>query len=231
MIPEPVLEDHGGLTIVRDDYLPGGSKRRALPGLLDAASEWVYAGPVYGHAQLALALACRDEDRRATIFVAKRKQLHPLTARAAAAGAQIIQVPAGRMNVVEARARAYCREHGATLAPFGLAIPGFESRLADIARSLPITPHAVWVAAGSGTFARALARAWPEATIHAVPVGRGPKLPDGTVCHRPPEPFEKPAGYPPPIDSAPHYDAKVWRFISYWSKPGHLWWNVAGARA
>jgi len=43
-LPEPVLERHGDVTVVRDDLLPGGTKRRFLYRYLQTqpdVREWV----------------------------------------------------------------------------------------------------------------------------------------------------------------------------------------------
>ena len=44
----PVIQEVNGFLIVRDDLIPGGTKARILPSLLQgAASEYVYASPAY----------------------------------------------------------------------------------------------------------------------------------------------------------------------------------------
>ena len=81
-LPDLVLEEREGFIIVRDDLLPGGTKRRVAGVLLKGAEEFVYASPAYGYAQIALAYACKDADKRATIFTAKRKVLAPRSLQA-----------------------------------------------------------------------------------------------------------------------------------------------------
>ena len=66
--------------------------------------EVVYASPAEGGAQTALATVASQLGKRATIFVAKRKQPHPRTLMATRLGAQIMQVSPGYLNVVQARA-------------------------------------------------------------------------------------------------------------------------------
>ena len=66
-LPEIVIEKHENIWVVRDDLLPGGTKRRFLYRYLQSQShvrEWVYASPRVGYAQVALAYACRSEERR-----------------------------------------------------------------------------------------------------------------------------------------------------------------------
>jgi hypothetical protein len=226
VIPAPVIEEVGRILVVRDDLVAGGSKRRVIDQILGAGGEFVYASPVYGYAQIALAHACAAAGHRATIFTAARAQLHPRTLEARKAGAKVVQVPVGYMSNVRAKARAYCELSGATLLPFGLDLPAFVSGLAAAARAIPVKPREVWAAAGSGTLIRALQLAWPRAAFHAVRVGAVPDV-GRAELHVAPERFEQDARQPPPFPSCSNYDAKVWRFIVEKASPGALFWNVA----
>jgi hypothetical protein len=226
VIAPPVLETHEGFVVVRDDLVPGGTKRRIIPRLLGAAGEYVYAGPAYGYAQIALAHACREAGKRATVFVAKRGELHPRTREANHAGARVVQVPHGYLSNVRAKAKAYAAAHGAELLPFGLDVPAFHEGLAELARSIGHHPREVWVAAGSGALCRALRVAWPEASFHAVRVGAALTL-EGVTVHEAPEAFERDARVRPPFPSCSNYDAKVWQFMRVHAAPGALFWNVA----
>src|SRR6185295_15323322 len=99
ILPAPVIVEHEGFQVVRDDLLPGGTKRRALHVLFDEHTEYVYAGPVYGYAQVALAYAAADACKKATIFCAERKTWHARTLEAARNSALIHEVPNGYLNV------------------------------------------------------------------------------------------------------------------------------------
>lgn len=226
-LPAPVIETVEGFLVVRDDLLPGGTKRRVLEPLVASApaAEFVYAPPAYGYAQIALAYSCSAAGKQATVFVAKRKALHARTAEAKAAGARVVEVPHGYLTNVQAKAREYARETGAALLPFGLDTPEFIEALAGLARSLPVIPPEVWTVAGSGVLTRALQRAWPEAAFHAVRIGHAPDAGRATLW-RAPEKFEEAARTRPPFPSCDNYDAKAWRFIHQWARPGALFWNV-----
>ena len=140
--------------------------------LFDGVSEIVYASPAEGGAQTALATVASQLGKRATIFVAQRAQLHPRTLMAKRLGAQIVLVSPGYLNVVQARTREYCQEHGARLAPFGFDVPEAIEAIAAAARSIGEEPDEVWCAGGSGVLARGLAQAWPNASRHVVQIGR-----------------------------------------------------------
>jgi hypothetical protein len=227
-LPDPVLEEHGGITVVRDDLLPGGTKRRAIASILDADHhEYIYPSPVFGFAQVAIAYAAQDHGVRATIFCARRGSWAPLTRRAAAAGATIHEVDPGYLNVVRARARKYCAEDpGRLLLPFGLNDPRVIEALAEVARGLPVQPREVWSVAGSGVLTRALQMAWPKARFVAVRIGSEPDAGRAEVIEAP-ERYEQDALEPPPFPSCANYDAKAWRFIRAAASPGALFWNVA----
>ncbi len=225
-LPDPIILEHEGFQVVRDDLLPGGTKRRAIPVFFDEHYEYVYASPVYGYAQVALAYACRDYGYRATIFCAKRKTYAPLTKHALEIGATIIEVPYGYLNVVQARAREHCRSTGAKLLPFGLDDPMFIQVLADVAATLSVTPKEVWSVVGSGVLTRALQMAWPTATFYGVRIGAYSDAGLATVMLAS-EAYEKPAQYAPPFPSCLNYDAKAWVFMKKHASPNALFWNVA----
>jgi threonine dehydratase len=226
-IAAPVLEECAGFLVVRDDLVPGGTKARILPRLLQgAAEEYVYASPAYGYAQVALAHSAAAMGKRGTVFTAKRSEPHARTWEAKKAGAKIVMVPHGYLSNVQAKARAYCQLTGAVLLPFGLDTPEFLEGFAEVARSLPVTPSEVWCAAGSGVLCRGLQMAWPDARVNAVQVGCDPQAGAAKV-YKAPEKFEQDGKEPPPFPSCSNYDAKVWRFMRRYASPGALFWNVA----
>lgn len=226
-LPPPVVERVGRFWVVRDDYLPGGSKMRYMLPLVATMqeSEIVYASPAVGYAQIALAHVCAILGKRAVIFVAKRKTPHPRTLQAKAAGAKVYQVPHGYLNVVQARAKKYAQDTGAKVIPWGVDMPEALAHFAEAARSMDINPKEVWACSGSGALIRGLQQAWPDASFHAVQVGAAPKVGRATL-YKAPEKYEQPAKYPPPYPSCDNYDAKVWQFAKHKASEGALIWNV-----
>ena len=150
---------------MRDDLVLGGTKARCIGALFGARAEYVYASPAYGYAQVALGYAARAAGKRATVFVAKRRERHARTREAEAAGARIVEVPFGYLSVVKAEARRYCAVSGAALLPWGLDSPAMIDALASVARSVSEQPDEVWSVAGSGVLSRALQLAWPRALL------------------------------------------------------------------
>ena len=228
-LPEPVVAEYGGVRIVRDDLLPGGTKVRALAPLMAKVwpeEEFVFGGPAQGYAQLALAHSAARCGKRATFFCAERATLHPLTKQAQAAGAEFHFVPAGRLSAVQKRARDYAEEAGARFLPLGFDVPEFSAAMLEAARAVErIQPEQVWCVAGTGCLSRCLQELWPNAEHHAVQIGFEPKVGRATH-HKAPESFAQPARHPPPFPSCVNYDAKAWAFICEGARPGALFWNV-----
>lgn len=228
----PLTEVHDGILVVRDDLFPGGTKARFIPQLFDGADEVVYASPAQGGAQFALAHVAHQLGKRATLFVANRAKPHARQYEAKALGAKIVLVDPGYLTVVQARAKAYCDETGARLAPFGMDLPEAIDVIAAAAKSLRIKPAEVWCSAGSGTLCRSLIKAWPDARHVAVAVGRDipPEDVGGAQVIRYPKPFEAHAKTTPPFPSDWHYDAKAFEIAQAKRARSGLivFWNVTG---
>lgn len=176
--------------VVRDDYLIGGTKQRGLAALLHAqphtVHEFIYAGPVFGFAQVALAHVAQLVGKQATLVVARQDdgKLKPLTARARGMGARLIEIPRpNSLKHVEAAAQEYYagRPAGsAMLLPFGLHCETFISALETSLRAaLPAellrpeaAPKRLWLVCGSATLLATLARIWPQTHFLAVQVGK-----------------------------------------------------------
>lgn len=227
----PEIEYIDGVTVVRDDLTPGGSKTRVFLAMMQAsaAEEFVYAGPAFGAAQEALAIAAYRTGKQATLFVAKRRTRHPRTEAAHSYGARIVEVAPGYLNVVRSRATAYAEARGAVMVPFGAAVP--EAREIGVAATrLRLAPRTVWCAGGSGTLAMALRGVWPYAQLNVVEVGRALDLPENDLLrvHRAPYRYEQRCKTTPPFNADPHYEAKAWEAMhTAGDLDGALFWNVA----
>jgi hypothetical protein len=227
-LPPPRVDHVGRMFVVRDDLLPGGTKRRFLTPLMQRwpEQEFVFGGPAYGYAQLALAWSARDVGKRATFFIAARSKPHPLSAQAAAVGCRFRPCRPGYLTVVQARAKTYAAETGARFLPLGFDLPEVLAEAAAQMAAVSMDPPEVWCAAGSGLLSRALQQAFPNAVHHAVRIGMPPHCGRARMWVAP-ERFDAPATRPPPFPSTPNYDAKVWQFAERHALPGALIWNVA----
>lgn len=248
--PVPVLVPFGDRTVVvRDDFLPGGTKVRALDYLIghdpDHATiqEWVYGeAPAHGYAQVALPLVCGKYGKRAVLFMAQRRQetWHACQKQGMAAGGIYHWVPNGMLSVTRKRARDYAAESPATRKqiPLGGDVPSAVASLVRVMQAvslrLPQPPTDVWSVISSGTLSRSLQLAFPEATVHGVVVGHHPTPEQAgrATLYASRYAFAQHvhAQDAPPYPSVPEYDAKLWPVYRDW-RVGHpdavvLIWNV-----
>ncbi len=232
MIAPPVVQKIDDVWVVRDDLISGGTKRCFADRLIKDHQEVVYASPVYGGAQIAIAHAAAANGVRSTIFCAKRNQLHPRTLEAYRAGAKIVQVPYGYLSNVKAKAKSYCQKTGAHLLPFGLecnvAISAIADRATQAQSQIPDQITQVWCVAGSGVLCRGLQKGLKADSFHVVQIGRKLKSADvkNAKVYVYPLDFSKDAKFSPPFPSCSNYDAKAWQFIKKAAKGNVLFWNV-----
>lgn len=229
---KPKIERHGRLWVVRDDLLPGGSKQRYLPALMEGAREVVYAGPAWGGAAVGIAYTARELGIRATLFYAARASLAPRQRLAQAQGARLELIRPGYLSVVRARAREYCQRTGARHLEWGL--PEVERLVSESFAGLewPAVPE-VWVSAGSGTFLRGLKRVFAPVPVIGVQVGHELTATERAGCRiiKHPLAFEQRTTASVPFPSCRHYDAKAWELACRLAKPGALFWNVMADHA
>lgn len=231
---EPVIKEHEGVLVVRDDYIRGGSKRRFADQMIRGHREVVYASPVYGGAQIALAHAGAEIGVKVTIFCAKRNTPHARTMEAKQAGATIIQVPYGYLSNVISKAKKYCEKTGAHLLPFGFESPQAIEAIAKTARTIqnqfPDIDQ-VWCVGGSGVLGRALQVGFNLVdSFNVVQVGKelNPEKLGKAKIYVHPYTFDKDAKIKPPFPSCSNYDAKAWEFIKKYQRGKALFWNVMG---
>jgi|SRR6185312_9059228 len=219
--PDPVVEQHEGISVVREDLLVGGTKRRFVDDYVKhfaakGAREFVYATTVYGGAQIALAHACRAVGVQATVFGAERKVLHARSQEAVDAGAKFISVPMGFLTNVQAKARAYCQTTGAHLMPFGFDSPAALAAIANAATRVRQNCGRFDVAVcavGSGVLIRALQQAQLARSYVGVLVGRDHASADNAelIRHKLQFGSDAPRAERPPFPSCSNYDAKAWK--------------------
>lgn len=228
-VSAPVVDLVDGVHVVRDDLVRGGTKMPVLVECMrdrwPAAHRFVFPASSEGVGQIALALAANELRRHAIIFVAERRELTRHTRTAMAVGAEIVTVPNGRYNVVQARARECARERSGMYLPPGFAHPDFLDGVARRALSTGLDPRVVVVTVSSGALCRGLMQAWPRARFVAVKIGMRPDVPGAEIVEVP-ERYSDPAQQPPPFPSARSQDAKAWRFVPR-HESGVVFWNIA----
>jgi len=232
-LPPPIVEEHEGFLIVRDDLIGGGSKIRFADYLIRSQpeiKEWVYgSSPATGYAQISLARLCTKYDKKAVIFMADRavEKRHPYQLQAIQEGAIMNWVPNGMLSVTEKRARDYVSDNPTSrrLLPIGFDDPTVIASIIRVAQSMDVSPSEVWTVGSSGTLTRGLQLAWPDAEFHCVRVGHTGTYGRAKI-YKSSYAFNKPTKVLPPFPSAPTYDAKAWEFMLEHASPGALFWNV-----
>ena len=231
--PDPVVEEHKGFLIVRDDLLGGGSKVRFADYLITSnpeVEEWVYgSSPATGYAQISLSCLCRKYGKKSVIFMADRsvEKRHPYQLQAIDEGAIMHWIPNGMLSVTEKRARDYVSDSPTSrrLLPIGFDHPSVLASVVRVAQSMDVKPSEVWTVGSSGTLTRGLQRAWPDAEFHCVRVGHSGEYGRAKI-YKSTYAFNKATKVLPPFPSAPTYDAKAWEFMLEHASPGALFWNV-----
>lgn len=247
-------ENQTGIYVLRDDLLPGGTKSILIDSLVnvcDNVNEIVYASPCYGGFQIALSIFCKNNNKKATIFCAKRKVRHPNTEICVQNDANVVEVPYGYLSVVEKHAREYvrAREPGVVLKiAFGANSPESINIIASRAKRVIETfyttygtpPHEIWCAVGSGTLISGIIQSVDEIQgtasplkIYGVQVGKEFKCsnsPNVTIIVYP-KPFEYASKLKVNFPSMPNYDLKAFEMcIKYNANSDEnkkiLFWNV-----
>lgn len=228
------IENHGGVHILRDDLLPGGTKSVFLTGLIDRTKDFVvYASPVYGGMQIALAHCCKAIGKQAVIFCAKRGNVHPNTVRAKEAGAIVYQVPYGYLSNCQSKAREYAEANNGQVMAFGAnypaAIDAIANRMRQAVAMIGTEPAEIFCAVGSGTLLQGIIQGTTKAKITGIQVG-------AQVSFTPPKrvriikyhkPFEQETKHAAPFPSCANYDLKAWEYCQRYKGTGlTLFWNV-----
>jgi threonine dehydratase len=229
------IENHNGIHVLRDDLLPGGTKSVFMDKILDSQKEeFVYASPVYGGFQIALAAYATSIGKKAVIFCAKRKTPHPNSLKAKAAGANVFLVPAGYLKNCQSKAREYAARNNAQLIEFGAnypaAINAISDRMKQVISTLCQEPKEIFCAVGSGTLLKGIIAGTSTAKITGVMVGKEfeGSVPDRVKLLRYHKQFEKESKATAPFPSCSNYDLKAWEYcIDYARKKEDVFfWNV-----
>jgi 1-aminocyclopropane-1-carboxylate deaminase/D-cysteine desulfhydrase-like pyridoxal-dependent ACC family enzyme len=165
---------------------------------------------------------------------------------AARLGATVFPVPGGRITISFAKARAYVREQGGLMLPFGLecseAVEGVRSEAARTPREL-LNNGTLVVCCGSGVTLAGLITGLPQLPKRIVGVSSGRSIRSIMTCLKryvdeiPPcvefkeaeIPYSSALSFDCPFPSHPNYDLKSWKFLidnlGNFRKP-ILFWNI-----
>ena len=230
-----IIEKHNGINVLRDDLLKGGTKSILMPSIItDEYKEYVYASPVYGGFQIALSAYCQSVGKQATIFCAKRKEMHQNTLKCIEYGAKIVEVKCGYLSVVEKHSRDYALLTGANKLVFGAN--SLENKLLIAHRMMKVIsqlgkePDEIWCAIGSGTLVDSILMGTTTAKVFGVQVGKEyNKRPDRLTVLNYGKPFDKISKYKCTFNSTANYDLKAWELLNTIRDNNGkdiLFWNV-----
>lgn len=235
-LPPLHIEEHNGIKVVRDDLVPGGTKRRFIYTYLLSypnSEGFIYASPRQGYAQLALAYACKDLGKKCIIYLPKGERTD-LTNESEKLGAEINEVPMGYLSNIQSKAkeREYKDGGKSKLIPFGFEDSSIINAAIEVCKEIPFTPNEIWSVLSSGVISRGLQGAFPNAKVYGVQVGHNPTQTQMgraiVIPNRYPFSKECPQYELPPFPSSKCYDAKCWKHImELGTKDGKtLFWNV-----
>lgn len=231
--------------LIQETYLPAGTKQRGVRFFADIKQEGynevVLYSTGYGYGQVAAAWCCKAVGLKCTIFIHKAEPRTNMTEEAIKLDANIIE-KGGKNDYVSLMELSKMAENYAKFDPkikmlsWGMSdekyieILGDEIKAAAAASSSSLIPKTIWVAGGSGSIAKALSIAFPNAFLNIVQVGKSLK-PDTLVgikhkIYTSRLPFTTAAKVIPPYQSLDTYDAKIWEFVSKYGKTGDYIWNV-----
>lgn len=225
--PDPIIEIHNGITVVREDLLEVGSKARLGEALIAncKSDTIVYVQPRFGYAGVSLTKLCKKYNKKLILFMPSSKEVSEHQAYCIENGCEYHFHRIAAMPNLNRIAKNHANEIGAFFIPLGLKHQLVTAMIIKTAIKIP-EPKSFWTAFSTGVLNRALQIAWPNAKANGLAVSRniqeGEKGRANVVSHY--QIFQSDSKIKPPFPSASNYDAKVWEYL----QPGDLFWNVAG---
>ena len=236
--PAPIVKEHEGFNVVREDLMGFGSKCRFGDILVSTCQSdtLVYVQPRYGFAGISLAYLAQKYNKKLVLFSPSQKEISDHQAICIERGADMRFRRIAAMPNLNKIAKDWAAENNAFFIPLGLRHELVTAAAVRVAYDLAQKhgePKEVWSAISTGVLSRALQIAWPNADFNAVAVARNIKdgeLGRAKVWSHPKEFSQNVAPqYAPPFSSALNYDAKAWEFMLKHGNEGAWFWNVGGA--
>lgn len=236
-IEEPVIIEHEGFKVIREDMMGFGSKCRFGDILVQQAptDTLVYVQPRFGFAGISLAYLANKYNKKLVLFMPSGKVISDHQAICIERGAipkfrRIAAMP--NLNRI---AKQWAEDNNATFIPLGLKHELVTAAAVKVAYDIAEKhgyPEEVWSAISTGVLQRSLQIAWPDAEFNAVAVSRNiqnGELGKAKVWSHP-KAFASDVNpaFAPPFPSAMNYDAKAWEFMKKHGNPGAWFWNVGG---
>lgn len=228
--PDPVVQVHDGVRVVRDDLIVGTKARAADPVVARSNAEnFVYVQPRTGLAGVALTEVTKNHDRKCTLFMPACKEISYHQACCIERGAHPEFRRIAAMPNLNKYAREWAAEGGHEFVPLGLRHPLATAGIVRAAVTVP-EPEFCYVAMSTGVLCRALQIAWPNTRFIGIAVARN--IQNGekgeAMVFTEPLAFQTPEKQEnlPPFPTVPTYDGKVWKYVPKNFDRDILFWNV-----
>lgn len=238
-LPPPVITEHDGIKVVRDDMV-NGSKCRFADLLMQTIKEdtVVYVQPRVGLAGISILNVAKRYNKKVVLFMPSSKQISLHQACCIERGA----IPKFRriaaMPNLNAAAQMWAEKNGAKFIPLGLKhelVVACASRVAMNILDMGYSePSECYVATSTGVLVRGLQIGWPNTNFFAITVARNMK--SGELGRAIPivEPKEfaqaERKDLLPPFPTVNTYDGKVWKYAkkaAFMKTDANIWmWNV-----
>ena len=236
-LASPLLEVHENITIVREDYLTGGTKKRAAEFYISKISRdvLVYVMPRVGMAAVAIMELAKLYNKEVIFFMPACKEISDHQAYVInQKPKEVIFERIAAMPNLNRLAQKYAQINDYAFLPFGLnhpyVIAGFVRVCEDLLKRYK-EPQEIWTAVSTGVLTRGLQIGFPNAKMKGVCVARNMKA--GELGRT--EVVSEPLGFYdkekncnlPPVPTVPSYDGKVWKYIPKDHDCDIWFWNVA----
>lgn len=231
----PIVEEHDGVKVVRDDYIIG-SKARFADLLIKNTKEdtIVYVQPRFGLAGVSIIEVAKRYNKKVILFMPSSKKISHHQSVCIERGAIPMFRRIAAMPVLNKYAYEYANLIGAKFIPLGLKhqlVTACAIRCVDnLVREYGYPKH-VWFAISTGVLGRSLQIGWDLSKHKAVAVARNLKAGETgkavVISDKLSFTASEKKENVPPFPTVLNYDAKVWKYIPK-NKPeeDHWMWNV-----
>ena len=229
----PVITEHDGIRVVRDDYLTGTKVRGGdclISSLPESIDTIVYVQPRTGLAGVSILDVAKQHHKKVRLFMPSSKEISMHQACCIERGADVSFHRIAAMPNLNLIAKKWAEENvNAFFVPLGLKHELVTAGFVKVAYRIK-EPDEVFVATSTGVLTRSLQIAWPNAKFTSVCVSRNMK--EGELGKA--IPISEPLDFTtsekkenlPPFPNIDTYDGKVWKYIPKNSGRDILFWNV-----
>lgn len=234
----PVVMEHDGIAVVRDDMIVGSKSRFADLLVKSLVQDTiVYVQPRVGLAGVSILDVAKRYDKKVVLFMPSSKEVSHHQACTIERGAIPFFRRIAAMPNLNLMAKKWADENGAAFVPLGLRHDLVTACAARVAMNIVEAygePDVMFVATSTGVLVRGLQIGMPNTKFVSIAVSRnmkGGELGRAEVVSEPLE-FQTPERkeHRPPFPTVNTYDAKAWKYAKEFKDQNpdlKVWmWNV-----